>query len=262
MFINRLKKNKLVFIGLLIFTYYSSFLLVTYHNDASKTKSSSIHKTLIYKDNDWVLNHNVLQYSSIAVELDDNQLQVESLFFFNNENDEEIQLNTTLRCLLSAEGIFKPLILESLIAIPLMNIDNTTRNLWKARCLTNNKDYSVDKIRVAIVDIDNYIFPTSLIKYQIPTYYNVSRRNKIPEIANCVHLVHDLSNEKKIERLFNWLNIQSAIGLKTVKLYFYEIENNVKSLIRQKYPLIKTIEYYTDLKHVCNFEIEAILYVL
>ena len=256
MFLNRLKKHKLVFFGLIIFTYYSSFLLVTYHN-ASKFQSV-INRSLIYNDSDWVINQNVLQYSSIVVELDDNHhVQIESIFFYNDENNKKIQLNENLRCLMKGDGMFKPLKVKSIVKIPLMNISDTAKSILKVTCLADKKDYKIDKIRVAIVDFDKYEFPTSLIKYQIPTRFK--KIKKIPEIANCIHLVHDLSSRNKLARLFEWIDIQSRFGLNTIKLYLHHVEYGIKERIKEKYPFVKIVDYNTEFNHVCDYELEGIL---
>lgn len=237
---------------------------------------------IITTRHEWTLNHNVLQYSSI-LKIDKNgNIDVEALVFLNYLNEDSQYLLLNLKCLLLQKHVVLSKV-NDILKIPLMNMDRPYVGLWKIKCSYIKDDFSTlyerfemnkfNELRIAIVDIRDFkatveqselIFtnknaqiPVNFIKYQIPTVFDVNKV-KIPAVVNCVHFTRDLYDDR-LKRLFNWLEIQKRIGVKNIKFYFYELNENAKNEImnRHEASFVQVIDYKTNISDVCKYEIES-----
>ena len=54
-------------------------------------------------------------------------------------------------------------------------------------------------------------------------------------MANCVHLVQDLTGNR-FYHLLNWLNLQFKIKMKQITFYFFKSNEQSKRYLVEKYP--------------------------
>jgi hypothetical protein len=142
------------------FLLFIFVLLINY--DEIKERTLNYKNKDVYTKSQWVINKNVLQYSSYLNIRDRDIIEVESLVILNQID------KSKLKCVLYTNNT-KLIVLNVLetIKIPLMNGDN----LQKVKCTVRNNDSLwklIGNFRVAVLDYDEEI-NFEFIVFQIPT---------------------------------------------------------------------------------------------
>ena len=270
------------FILLFLFTALVFKLLVKYYFYKSVITIETIDESLydflqkynakINVNNEWTINKSILQYSSFVILEKNGLIKIDVLALINKKNISKSSLYNDVKCVIKSKNNFRLYLVQpdDIIDIPFMHDDF----FWKFQCLykIEEKDELLSDLRdlkVAIVFTNEYfsskknsIFSNKeelgveYIQYQQPKFFN-SLVPKKKAVGHCVHLVRDL-NEARTKKILNWINMQREIGIEEIRLYIFNVTNDVISIIQNYYTsnFVKIIYHGTKLDEVCKKELE------
>ena len=181
-----------IFIWNSIKNYYYKNSIIIERIDESLNDFIESHYSDVNLNNEWIINQNVLQYSSFLISMNEGHIQIEVMAIVNSNKISS--LYDEVKCVLKNMNhmnlyVTKPF---EIIDIPLM--DSPRTKLHKFKCLypnINNIFINSNDLRVALVFKNEYKsgyknsifdnikahFGIQFIQYQIPRYIN----GKIPK---------------------------------------------------------------------------------
>jgi hypothetical protein len=255
------KFSILWFLSVSILSLLISFYFYTI-NDYSKTPSYLIiddfqfESQLIFLDkHEWIVQYNVAQYSSILVEQLDGSVDIEALFFHDKSTKiEYIRANVKCFAIMSGKDLDSSTIIDP---FEVLGIDSGA-SIWLIKCKIKNSKIKNFQPSIAIIDINNFgLNPNEniLIKLQKSSIFKRSIPKK-KQIAHCVHLVHNL-DENRLKNLIEWIFIQRKLNIAKISLYFQNVKNlnNVTEKIREANndeSFVKIIDYKNKFEDFCQ----------
>lgn len=213
-------------------------------------------------NNEWIVNANIVQYSSYAISIKPNVLKIDVLALINyNVNDLSILRQNMKIIAKIKQNDYKIQIIniENILRIPFMKTNAIPNTLWRFSCKLslNTNEINNNHLLIALIDQNEFKNELSLenIKYQKPTYIN-GMKEKIKGVAHCVHMLRNVNGDR-VERLFNWLDMQFRIGISEISLYIHNVDIEILNLIKQNYEgdKVKLKYHKTDFNNVCKSEI-------
>lgn len=263
--------GSLIFLVVVLFLLYNLnklFEIDNYENVINKIAEANVEADggtnidtckNLKSNNQWIINQNVLQYSSYLIILDKAKvkLRIESLVMFNHLTFKSDF--SSIKCLLKYNmNDARYINVTNMIQTPTA-YDFEVRYNVKVQCDFDNEDHlSLSDIFVAVIDTKDYKFtdetePTNgkvvlnwkYISYQIPTVIDTTKP-KEKAVAHCVHMVRDFNEITSNNRFISWLNLQHKIGYAKIRLYLFD-DITVESLKK----------YFTSNKNSINFDIET-----
>jgi hypothetical protein len=213
-----------------ILSIIMSFYVYTIYYDYSKTPSYLIiddfqfDSQLIFLDkHEWIVQYNVAQYSSILVEQLDGSVDIEALFFHDKSTKlEHIRANVRCFAIMSGKDLDSSTIIDP---FEVLGIDSGA-SIWLIKCKIKISEIKHFQPSIAIIDKNNFgLNPNEniLIKLQKPSIFKRSIPKK-KQIAHCVHLVHNL-DENRLKNLIEWIFIQRKLNIAKISLYFQNVKN-------------------------------------
>ena len=253
---------KIFFFSLLILSLVFCLIIIKYQsnyisNDIGKAgelideseyefKSADI----IINKNEWTVQYNIAQYSSIIVEQEDGSTLVEALFFHDISTDFNY-IRNNVKCYVSNtltkdKSLYEP--------FEILAIDSEA-SIWVIKCKIDKK---VEHLNLNVAIIDNEKFKinqnTTLVKWQSPSFFDKSVPKK-KQIAHCVHTIYAMS-EELFESLVEWILIQRKLNISKIKLYFYKADNldYYTEKLKKHYnaDFVEVVAYKNNLKDYCN----------
>ena len=189
----------------------------------------------------WLVNHNILQYSSYLIIKPDRVVRIESLMLTPYLNF--IDSQTKLKCVLKYSNGTIAYYPVTEMQLHMNFVDKYPQNFGKLICqieliltakempvvpsvaIVDQELYTDDKSEIGSNNV-NGVLSQAYINFQIPKVIDASGPKK-KSIGHCVHMVHDLENHNRQEKVLNWLKIQKSIGIDTIRMYFYRYNNTV-----------------------------------
>jgi hypothetical protein len=206
-------------------------------------------------DTNWVVNQNTLQYSSfLLVDRNKQTIYIENLVLFN-DNFWYHSVYYRVKCLARHKPTNKVYInnIHKITRVIFMPIDNKTRYLWKIRCkLDSNISNSLNSDwEFTVVHMNDYELSLDFVEYQKPRTFDLTKPKK-KAVAHCLHLMRCL-NQQRLGQLLDWLSIQKLIGVDKIRMYFYDVDQNVETDIfhRHNKDFIQIVYYPTSFNKVC-----------
>lgn len=255
----KLKKIKLKII--VILTLFTGFHIILYKENIEQDNEKAV-KVLetkiavnenknIFKNsqilepfdpNSWIFNNKVAQYGSKLILLNNDQIVIEALAFFDyfSQNINFIKSNA-IKCLLKIDNMIKTISITEAINIQTWIVSNgSSRYLWRVRCVVEKSFhlFKFSQIQVAISDyseykkISQYYIPESFVSFHKPNFYD-SKIPKNKSLGHCVHMMFDVEGER-LKRFFNWFDVQKKFGVDKFRLYFYRVKPSSEIEIRKR----------------------------
>ena len=220
----------------------------------------NLNQSLFYfKQNNWMLNNRVFQYSSYVAIKNNRIVKVVGFILTKTVFKRNNELKGTFMCIIkfiktSNENYYNA-----------SNVVDFVGRIKKIECDIIENIMEYENIVIAIVnrnefknnvddfddsDLENvtHKFLKSMISFQIPNKIFI-RNQKLLEVATCVHYTHEVS----ITKVLRWLDIQQSIGIKRIIIYSSEIEL-LKKKIYEIYDqtFVEIRPYIIHLKNICD----------
>ena len=233
--------------------FFPSFLV----KENFKLEKKALIYNNIYSKNEWVVQFNVAQYSSILVEQVDGSVDIEALIFHDNTTKSKHIRNNT-KCLI-LEPDEKMLEFEP---FEILTID-AEASIWLIKCKINNrKILNNSNSTVAIIDKNDFEnsqnrFEHLIVKSQKPSIFKRSVPKK-KQISHCVHLIYNL-DETRLQNLIEWISIQRQLNIAKIRLYFHKVSDPIYAIrkIREANndeKFVEVIYYKNELKDFCQIK--------
>jgi hypothetical protein len=249
------------------------FLLVPFYNYNSKVyfisdkpnrllNENFKKEKIIIDKNEWVVQYDIAQYSSILVEQLDGSIDIEALFFHSHSKQIDY-IRNNVKCFLLKPGEQGDNLTNFVEPFQVLAID-AGASIWLIKCKIKTAESINLRASVAIIDKARIKFEntsslsqtsTQSIKTQNPSIFKRSIPKK-KQIAHCVHLIYDL-DEKRLQNLIEWIFIQRQLKIAKIRLYFNDVPNSdyVIKKIREANndeTFVEIIHYRNQLKEFCH----------
>jgi hypothetical protein len=169
------------------FYYYKNSIIIE-KIDNSLNDFIEKHYSDVTINNEWIINQNILQYSSFLIYKNEDHIQVEVMAIVHKNNTIESSLYNDLRCVLKNQNhlnlfVTKPF---EIIDVPLMDSSIKLKKILCFYSNLNNAFIRPNDLRVALVFQNEYKssekhsifnnlqahFGIQFIQYQVPRYVN------------------------------------------------------------------------------------------
>ena len=234
-----------VFLALL---YYMSFK-VTESNKirVSEFLSLSNITSYVFNSKSWIVNENVLQYSTI-LSSNNNILEIESITFFKERNIRVI--SEFSRCVINLDTVV------NLIKVPsqVLKLEQTRFDIYKVVCIIEPREYigyNISQVTVAVINYQDFLgFNVEKLFFHQPKFIE-KRIKKLNTTINCVHTLRNI-NKKMHANIQNWIEINKLIGVAKIRIYALEYENVYLKEIKSKYTnYVEIVEHEVNITKIC-----------
>jgi hypothetical protein len=225
----------------------------------------------------WLLNQNILQYSTIArLVRHSTAIEIESLIMFDMLSQAEAasrlpshkKLLETKRCLVkfNSSASDQDLFIIKYEELFLLELA-AEYTIYRIRCLfvlrnKHNARQIINHVHVAIVDLAHYrnlnSFNVTLFFHKPILILQNPGKSKIEtSTVNCVHAVRQM-NELRYKQTKNWLQINKLMGVGRVRLcrlidYDNTTDFHVQNLVKHfGADFVEVVKYHMNPGHVCE----------
>jgi len=217
-------------------------------------------ETMIIDKNEWVVQYDIAQYSSILVEQLDGSIDIEALFFHSHSKKIDY-IRKNVKCLIlmpRKSGDNQTNMMNLIEPFQVLTID-AEASIWLIKCKIEKVESIHLRSSVAIIDKNKFENSNSLslIKTQNPSIFKRSIPKK-KQIAQCVHFMYGL-NEKRIQNLVEWIFIQRKLNIAKIRLYFNDVPdsdyviNKIREANNDK-TFVEIIQYRNKLQEFCRIK--------
>ena len=230
----------------------------------------------VVNESDWLVQFHVMQKTAIVVREERDRVfaTVETLVFLHADALRGNNKTNSLRCLVwrSADAQDRVFVLKA-SAVRYVHSEVAIWHLkFRLPLLdSNNSTYDDDTFKVAVVDQDELAkrrteFGAEWLRvaFQRALYFDKASSRR-PSVAHCVHCVRDLHQNRKFERLRDWLDVQHALGFAQITLQFSDVraadEPRVQELTRRhasslgdgETPFVRVLKFKTSVADNCEW---------
>jgi hypothetical protein len=219
-------------------------------------------------NHEWILNNNIMQYSSYIIYKSDSKALIESLIIPIKQAS-----MMPFKCVLKyPNGSLR--LYDAIQAYPIVESVNypeghSKTTTYHVKC--EIADYALfdDKNKqslVAIIDGSEFDFTknesdlrsmrlsfTSL-KYQLPTYID-ARQPKKKATAHCIHMLYDLEFNGNADGLAQFFDILIDLKINEIKMYIYRHHSLVDLNLMRNYKFLSVVHHDAVHHRVCQLEI-------
>ena len=256
----------------MVITSISFVIFNVFINTITLSRSAESDKYKRFEINllkEWVINGNITQYSAYLLRennLFSKEQYIEAFIILSFELEsigaKKIQIEKYLKCFYKFENALNKVDILKIRKISFMPVKGVNKKLYRIRCRINenlNSD-NLDSIKVAIVaenEFENNKIPIDYIQYQKTSILNMNKPDKLQKgVAHCVHMLRNL-DERRRKRLINWIEQQKAIGISEIRIYMYDVSNELVDLLESSYQkrYLKLIKHPIKYEEVCKHQI-------
>lgn len=223
--------------------------------------NSNNSQELTFDPNTWIFNNKVAQYGTKLILTIEGKMIIESLGFFDYSSQNNAHLRQSLTCLLKINYLlYKLKIYEAHSMQTWIRVD-TGRSLWRVRCeVPSELTAQADLFQVAISDAAEYETlngrtqsPLNYLTFHRPNRFDATRAKK-KSFGHCVHMMYDVEGPT-LNKLFDWIEIQSKIGVDRFRFYTFRVSDDSVLKIREKYSdSVEIIPYSLSRDVLCSFD--------
>jgi hypothetical protein len=200
-----------------------------------------------FHTNTWLVNTNILQYSTITSwSGNSTSLKIESLVF-TKLNVQEIDINCAVK-IANQSVLFVP-------ATERIYMESETFTLYKIDCYLNEDKFQVeglDQIFVGIVNLNDYN-QTNIdeVFFHKPKFFDLQQPKKFNPV-NCVHTVRNM-DKGRFEDAKIWLRLHQTIGYEKIRFYVLDHDNEYYSMLMTEFPdFLEIINHETNISRICK----------
>jgi hypothetical protein len=216
-------------------------------------------------NHEWIVNNNIMQYSSYIIFQDNYKVVIESLVIAIQQ-----QSHQQFKCVLKyTNDTIK--VYDTKAQFPIVQqIKHPNGRImieaYRSKCEFVTSDPIDRQSLVAIVDSKDFYFDRtesdfqnkklsfSHLKYQLPTFINATMP-KMKAVAHCIHMVYDLEFNKHKDSLSQFFDIITDLKVDQARIYIYRHHSLVDLRLKEKYKFL-SIVYHEAVHHrVCQLEI-------
>jgi hypothetical protein len=240
-------------------------------NKSTEQNRSKNQTNTLYSNNEWLINNNIIQYSSYVILKSQNQTRIESIIILiepdatpdlmSNPMSPDPVSVSSLRCVVKSKDDNLEFHTVTELYHHVENIQHTNFNLmgkmYKVSChIETNSDKPDDYTHwtVAIIenkafdetldrfDEDRKISPVSYIQFQVAKKID-GRKAKKKAVAHCVHSVYDLdaitstssvtNDNQRLKSMTNFLNLQYSVSMGNIRIYIKRQRSNTDFLLTE-----------------------------
>ena len=241
----------------------------------ARDASASIYKIdeiILNPNRNWIVNSDVLQYSSYFVQLKNGIVRIESLVVIVDRSISTIR--KTFNCLLAnSNGIFSYYNVTE-VYLSSQQVDHMFPLLGKVVCefKLNGVIVNTSDVFTAVIDPSRYnsetffnrtsevVLPVKYILFQQAQLVN-AQQPKRQQVTHCVHMVRDLNKDDRINSLLHWLKMQKQIGFTKVTIYLYKPTRNVNQSVLNEFineTFLSLVVYKLDHADVCRSQVKMV----
>ena len=214
------------------------------------SNSALFYKNLFYKNNVFMFNYHITQYSSYIIDENTDQLRIEAMIMSNLFS---IHLND-VRCLLFSS------MFNEIYVLNIQYINSTSQfDIKKIICTFNKAIINIkDELAVAIIsshdfDLDKNLpdrkYPIEMINFQIPNIL-YAMNPRLPQVGVCLQYV-----SKQYHGILDWIKLNKNYDIAKLILYDGTYDQSLKMLINDSNDegFLKLINNFTLINH-CNLK--------
>jgi hypothetical protein len=219
-------------------------------------------------NNEWILNKNILQYSSYIIFKENNRTTIEALIMPVNA----LMSNSNWKCILkSADGLLTLYGVTTSFKIERVindkkKRDRYTTRIYRVKCeFISNTEIDSQSL-VAIIDATQFgqkrvasdlgegTLSFEYLKYQLPGFINATMPKK-KSIGHCIHMIYDLEFEDRKNSLAQFFDIITDLHIDKVRMYIYRHHSLVDLNLLKKYKFLTVVHHDAVHHRVCQLDI-------
>ena len=231
-------------LAFLLFLFLATIFILIFESklfDQPKVVFVSLQEQIDYKNNQFMQNNNLMQYSAYLIIDSKNEAKIEAFIQFNHKYEKNFENKSDFICLMK----FNDKIIE-------LETVETPKFYWNdnKKFIFNYKHYNgslinttTGKIGIAVIRIKDFskklkfpsedpvsgfVLPYSMIKYQTPKII-IPTLPRLKSMGLCVHYSYNVPNQ-----LTNWLDLHLSFGVSHIILYDATVGKNLTKLIEEK----------------------------
>jgi hypothetical protein len=214
----------------------------------------------------WLINNRIAQYSARLI-VDKDKVIIEALALTDYVNQEAAFQKQNIKFLVKYENKLFVMDVQGAFGNTTNFIfGKSCRHIWRFNTVIQNIFQNLDQIFYALTDYGEYLKLLNFVNrtddlmayfaFHKPVVYRTDSVKK-KAIAHCLHYVRYLNENRGLERMLNWLEIQKNLGMDKIKAYFYRVDKNSYQTIRSAYgtDFLEIIDFKLHFVYLCQFQL-------